>query len=119
MVAPLLILLVFGMIEFGRMVMVQQVLVNAVREGARVAVLEGATSTTVTTAVNNCLTNASLPTAVITMTPSNPASALVGDPITVTASLTYGQVSWLTNPLYISKTKTLNAKCVMRREASS
>ena len=38
-VAPLFILLVFGMIEFGRMVMVQQVLTNASREGARLAVL--------------------------------------------------------------------------------
>ena len=32
-------LMVFGMIEFGRAIMVQQVLTNASREGARVAVL--------------------------------------------------------------------------------
>ena len=42
MVAPVLFLIVFGMIEFGRMVMVQQVITNASREGARVAVLDGA-----------------------------------------------------------------------------
>ena len=34
LVAPLFLLFLFGMIEFGRMVMVQQVLTNASREGA-------------------------------------------------------------------------------------
>ena len=43
-VAPLFFLLVFGMVEFGRMVMIQQVLTNGSREGARKAVLDGATS---------------------------------------------------------------------------
>ena len=43
-VAPIFLLLVFGMIEYGRMVMVQQVLTNASREGARVAVLDGSTA---------------------------------------------------------------------------
>ena len=35
-VAPVFLLLVFGMIEYGRMVMVYQILTNASREGARV-----------------------------------------------------------------------------------
>ncbi len=43
-VAPVFLLLVFGMIEYGRMVMVQQVITNASREGARVAVLDGSTA---------------------------------------------------------------------------
>ncbi len=41
-VAPLFLVFVFGMIEYGRMVMVQQVITNASREGARRAVLDGA-----------------------------------------------------------------------------
>jgi Flp pilus assembly protein TadG len=44
LVVPIFLLLVFGIIEFGRALMVQQVLVNASREGARQAVLDGATS---------------------------------------------------------------------------
>ena len=59
-VAPVFFLLVFGMIEYGRMVMVQQVITNASREGARVGVLDGSTSTNVTTAVNNYLTSAKI-----------------------------------------------------------
>ena len=60
LIAPIFILLVFGMIEFGRMVMVQQVLTNASREGARLAVLDGTTTSDVTTAVGNYLTNAAI-----------------------------------------------------------
>lgn len=117
-VAPLFIMLVFGIMEFGRMVMVQQVLSNAVREGARVAVLDGATATTVTTAVNNSLNMAAVPNATVIINPSNPSSAALGDPITVTARITYGQVSWLPAPMYVSREHMLEANCVMRREAA-
>ncbi len=34
-IAPLLFFLIFGMIEFGRVIMVMQVMTNATREGAR------------------------------------------------------------------------------------
>ncbi|MGB6041722.1 MAG: TadE family protein, partial [Pirellulales bacterium] len=40
LVAPLFVLMVMGMIEVGRAIMVQQVLTNASREGARRAVLD-------------------------------------------------------------------------------
>src|SRR5688572_16558794 len=46
-VAPIFFLLIFGMIEFGRVVMVQQLLTNASREGARLGVLNDSTSTQV------------------------------------------------------------------------
>jgi len=46
-VAPVFLLMVFGMIEYGRMVMVQQIITNAPREGARTAVLAGATTSSV------------------------------------------------------------------------
>ena len=47
-VAPVFFLLVFGMIEYGRMVMVQQIIVNAAREGCRAAVLDGSTGPSIT-----------------------------------------------------------------------
>jgi Flp pilus assembly protein TadG len=43
-------ILVLGMIECGRFVMVQQILTNASQEGARVAVLSTSTSSDVTSA---------------------------------------------------------------------
>ncbi len=41
-VAPIFFMMIMGMLELGRAVMVQQVITNASREGARVAVLDGA-----------------------------------------------------------------------------
>ena len=43
------------MIEFARMVMVQQILTNAAREGARIAVIEAATTEDVQAAVSSAL----------------------------------------------------------------
>lgn len=115
LVAPLFVLLVFGMIEYGRMVMVQQLLVNAAREGARVGVLDGSTQTSVTTAVNNYLSPAGITTATVTVVPSTPSSAAATDPVTVTVSVPFNNVSWLPSPMYLGG-KTLSFSAVMRRE---
>ena len=115
-VAPVFFLLVFGMIEYGRMVMVQQVITNASREGARVGVLDGSTSTNVTTAVNNYLTSAKISGATTTCNPSNPSSAGYGQPVTVTVSVPFSSVSWMPTPLFLGG-KTLTATSTMRREA--
>lgn len=117
-VAPVFILLVFGMIEFGRMVMVQQMLTNASREGARMAVVEGAVASNVITSVRSYLTTARINNATITVSPSNLDSAATGDPITVTTSVSFQNVSWLPVPMYIGN-RTLTATSVMRRESSS
>jgi Flp pilus assembly protein TadG len=116
LVAPVFFLLVFGMIEYGRMVMVQQVITNASREGARVGVLDGSTSTNVTTAVSTYLTSARISGATTTCNPSNPSSAGYGQPVTVTVSVPFSSVSWLPTPLFLGG-KTLTATSTMRREA--
>src|SRR6266446_4936662 len=83
LVAPVFFVLVFGMIEYGRVVMVQQVLTNAVREGARNGVVNGSTTSGVTSAVNNYLTSAGIHTATVTVSPSPPSSAVYGASVTV------------------------------------
>jgi Flp pilus assembly protein TadG len=114
-VAPVFLLLVFGMIEYGRMVMVQQIITNASREGARTAVLDGATTAGVQSAVNNYLTSGSISGATVTVSPNPPSSAQYGDPVTVTVSVPFNQVSWLPSPMYLGG-KTLSSSTVMRRE---
>jgi Flp pilus assembly protein TadG len=116
-VAPLFFLLVMGMIEYGRMVMVQQVITNASREGARRAVLDGATTTAVQSTVTSYMTSSSISGATITVTPNPPSSAASGSPITVTVSIPFSQVSWLPSPMYLGA-KTLSATTVMRREGN-
>jgi Flp pilus assembly protein TadG len=115
LVAPLFFLLIFGMIEYGRMVMVQQILTNAAREGARVGVLDGSTETKVTAAVNNYLTAAGIKNATTTVSPNPPSSAAATSPVTVTVSVGFNDVSWLPSPLYLGG-KTMSFNAVMRRE---
>lgn len=114
-VAPVFFVMVFGMIEFGRMVMVQQILTNASREGARVAVLDGATASNVSTQVQTYLTGASVSGATVTINPTDPSTAGYGAPVTVTVSVPFSQVSWLPTPIFITG-KTLVSSAVMRRE---
>ena len=116
-VAPVFFLLIFGMIEYGRMVMVQQVLTNAAREGARVGVMDGATQTSVTSAVNTYLTAAQISGGTTTVTPNPPSSAAYGASVTVTVSVGFNQVSWLPSPMFLGG-RTLTATSVMRRETN-
>ena len=117
-VAPVFILLVFGMIEFGRMVMVQQILTNASREGARLAVLEGSVDSAVRDSVENYLQTSSVHGATVTVNPSPLTSAELGDPVTVTVSVNFSNVSWIPVPMYLGN-HVLSASCVMRRESAS
>jgi Flp pilus assembly protein TadG len=118
-VAPIFVLFVFGMIEYGRMVMVQQVLTNATREGARLAVLEGATRTEVLDAVVDYCTasRVTVTTADLTLTPNDPATASFGEPVTIAIGIPFSRVSWLPSPMYLGATQ-LNATSVMRKESS-
>ncbi|MGM0490271.1 MAG: TadE/TadG family type IV pilus assembly protein [Planctomycetota bacterium] len=115
-VAPVFLLFALGMIEYGRMVMVQQVITNASREGARLAVLEGSSSAEVEGAVNEYLSSGSISGASITVTPTNLNEVNFGDPVTVTVDVPFDQVSWLPSPMYLSG-KTLSATTVMRGES--
>lgn len=117
LVAPLLFLLILGMIEFGRVLMVQQLITNASREGARRGVLDGATTSEITTSVKNYLTGASVAGATVTVNPNPPSSAGFGEPVTVTVSVPFNQVTWLPKPMFLSG-KTLSAQSVMRRESA-
>lgn len=60
---PLVVLVSVAIFEFGRAYQTWQVLTNAAREGARVAVLEAYTDTQVTDIVRNYLTGGRLPNA--------------------------------------------------------
>jgi Flp pilus assembly protein TadG len=60
---PLLLLVSVGIFEFGRAYQTWQVLTNAAREGARVAVLPGSTDSSVRTRVVNYMETGQLPEA--------------------------------------------------------
>ncbi len=117
-IAPLLFLLILGIIEVGRMMMVQQVVTNAAREGCRKAVLAGATESQVYTTIDNYLTGSGISGQTRSISPSLSGTA-VGDAVTVKVSVDYDNVTWL--PLGAVKWmqgKKLQASVVMRKEAS-
>ena len=116
-IAPLFFVLVFGIIEFGRLLMVQQILTNASREGVRRAVVEGATVAEVNTLVSDYLTNASVSATATTITvePASLDTLGFGDPATVSISVSFNAVSWVPSPWFLDGTN-LSASSVMRGE---
>lgn len=114
-VAPIFFLVVLGIIEFGRMAMVQQIITNAAREGARVGILDNASYATVDTKVKQYLSAAALTGATVNVVPNPPSSAGYDEPVTVTVSIPFDKASWLPTPFFIKGT-VLTANAVMRRE---
>lgn len=115
-VAPLLFMLVLGMIEFGRMLMVQQIVTNAAREGARKAILPGATETLVSYTVETYLNNSGIKSHTFSVSPS-PAAASPASPIMVTVRVPYEKVTWLPiGTVTWLKDKAITASVEMRKE---
>ncbi len=112
LVAIPFLLLVFTMVEFGRYVMIYQILTDAAREGARQAVVESATPTEVETAVQNLLNQCTLSEATVDVSPDDFEPLYIGDSITVTVSVSYGDVSWI-SPIWVAGSPTLSASSTM------
>jgi Flp pilus assembly protein TadG len=116
-VAPVFFGFTLGMIEVGRGMMVQQIITNASREGARLAVLDDQTTSGIQTHVKTYLQNASINSgaATVNVSPSLPTATGYNGPVTVTVSVPFSQVSWGTKPIFLGGA-TLTASTVMRRE---
>jgi Flp pilus assembly protein TadG len=113
-VAPVFFLMVVGFLEFGRALMVQQVLINASRVGARQAITTSATTAEVESVVSSYTAGLAVPGVEITVSP-NPATAAPGSTITVTTSVDFADVSWMSSPWFLGD-KTLTANSQMRKE---
>ena len=115
-VAPMLVILAFGIIEVGRLMVVQQLLTNASREGARQAVVHSATGMNVESIVTDYLKNGTVSEANVTVTPSNLTTLGFGEPVTVSVSVPFDRVSWLPSPFFFQG-RTLSAETTMRAES--
>jgi Flp pilus assembly protein TadG len=113
-VAPVFFLMVIGFLEFGRALMVQQVLINASRVGARQAITTSATTAEVQTAVQDYTAGVAVPGVVVAVSP-DPSSAAPGTTVTVTTSVAFMDVSWMASPWFLGD-KTLTASSQMRKE---
>lgn len=113
-VAPLFFMMVLGCIEIGRALMVQQVLVNASRVGAREAATLNGTSSSAVSAAIDYAAGASVPGVSATVSP-DAGSADGGELITVTLTVDFLSVSWSPTPWFLGG-QTLTATSVMRKE---
>lgn len=115
-VAPVMIMMTMGMMEIGRVVMVKQMLVNASREGARLAVLPDSSTSDVTTYVGDVLNDQGIMGATVTTSPTEISNVDGGTIITVDIGIPASSVSWIPNPVFTGNS-TLSATTTMRRES--
>jgi Flp pilus assembly protein TadG len=107
--------ILLGIWELGRIVEVQQILDNAAREGARQASTGQKTNAQVSQIVLQYLTDAGLNNAgsnvVVTdvTSPVDVSAATRLDHITVTVSLPYTNIRWTTLSLFANSSTNLNA----------
>ena len=121
LVAFVFFLLIFGLIETGRMVMIQQALTNAAREGCRAAGLASSiNSADVETTVRDYLQSVVGPTAsnaskVRVTVPATLTNVPSGTDLTVAVELDYRDASWL--PLnFLGLNPTIAAEATRQRE---
>lgn len=127
LVLPLFFAVVLGIIEFGRAMMVAQIVTNSAREATRLAIIDGATNSSVTTWVGDFLgdsinvdPNSVTVTINIVAAPGNTdpfnqiGNAQAKDIITINVEVPFDDVSYIPGS-YLSG-KNLSAKSAMRHE---
>ena len=116
-VMPFFLLMLVGILEFGRAVMVLHSLEEAARVGARAAIVEGATASDVTQAVSATMATCGINDYELTVVP-DPSVATQWEPITVTITADYNDVNWLPVPMYLGQTE-LSGSSSLPREAEN
>lgn len=121
--APVMFLFIFGIIEFGRLMMVQEAMTNAAREACREASLATTINAAdVDTAARNVMLSvmsdaANTGKVRVTMTPASMASVSSGTPCNVYIEVNFSDVSWLPGSfLDIAGTRVISAEATFDRE---
>ncbi len=112
-VTPLLLTMLFGIIEYGWVFSIKQTVTSAAYEGCRVATLQGTSDSTINNTIQARLAPYGLQPADYTITvrhytPSDPNEF-------VQVSVPYSKVS-LVNGFFGSKSWSLGSSCTMRKE---
>ena len=124
LIMPMILLISVGIFEFGRAYQASQVLTNAAREGARLAVLEGRTDGDVRARVNQYVTDGGLTALSDANIQINRTVALTATATASTVTITYPYAFMVLNPVVrlVTPTSTtgapitLTASTLMRNE---
>ena len=118
LIAPLMILFTFGLVELGRLMLVKQTATHATREGARIAVRPLADSNDVIDRVNEELALLAIENATIETVPATLEDAEPGSQVTVRVRVDIASVSWIPGFFDFNATEIV-AESSMRRESTN
>jgi Flp pilus assembly protein TadG len=120
-ILPLLLLLLLGILEMGRVVMIYQIATNATREAARQAVVPGATDSAVLSTCNTYLDRGGISATgrtvqILNGGGSSSSLAAIGShqPVTIRAQIPFSENTW--GFAQIMGGRTLTSTVTMRRE---
>jgi Flp pilus assembly protein TadG len=113
-VAPLLLLMTLGLIEYGWVFLRISQINQAARQGVRAAVRPDATEAQVTSNVSSMMNDAGMTNSGYTLTHTDLAVA-VGQPITVQISVNYSKLT-LTGTNWIALPAKLQGRATMAKE---
>ena len=116
-IAPMMIMLTFGLVEVGRIMLVKQTAVHASREGARIAVRPTADDNDVVQRVTEELNIMALSDAVIETEPASLADAAPGSTVTVRVRINLTDISWIPGVFDFAASEII-AETAMRREST-
>jgi Flp pilus assembly protein TadG len=121
---PVFLMILLGIIEFGRAMSVNQLLNTASRIGCRAAILDGSTNTSVSNTVKSsvasmvgCNQNSVTVSIAITRgtaTVANLSSATTGDTISINTTVPFSTISWAVGS-YLTNS-SLRGQCSMIHE---
>lgn len=104
--APVFFLLVLGMLEVGRGLMVQHLLLNAARQGCRSGILPSNGNTQISDTVSGTLASAGITAQSVSVSVNNvsgnASTANSGDAITVTVAVPIAAVTWVPVSQFLS-----------------
>ena len=117
LVFPLLLLLTFGLIEYGWLFGKMQQTTNAARQGARVAILPSSTNSTVLASVSDIMTIGGMEASgyTVTITPADVSLPSAGEAIKVEVSVPYDSISLMRLP-FLPVPENLKASVSMSKE---
>ncbi|MCS6803834.1 MAG: TadE/TadG family type IV pilus assembly protein [Acidobacteriota bacterium] len=112
MAAPILVIMLVGIVDFGRVLMVQHSITNAARQSARLATMTNSAES-VYSKINASLASGGLSSDAVTISVTG-LTGRSGEPTQVTIS--YRLTPLILRLLHIDQTVTLSAASRMRRE---
>lgn len=114
---PVLLMLTFGMMEYGWMFLKMQQLNNTAEVAARMAAMPTATNTTVTSEISSLMSSYGMGSSgyTTTFTPSDVSTAVLGATVTVQLNVTYSHVQVIGTSL-VPTPSSLTASVTMVKE---